>query len=120
MAAAPLNLVVAQIQAPLGVVVIGLASVLLALFFVAYLRNQIGSLLETRKLLMEVQRVQALADKAEASRIDNLQHLMVTEFRMLNERLAATAAAPRATGAAADQEFKPTSMTEIVTGRRQA
>lgn len=121
MAAAPLNLVVAQVQAPLGVVVIGLAGVLLALFFVAYLRNQIGSLLETRKLLMEVQRVQALADKAEASRIDNLQHLMVTEFRMLNERLAATTAAPPpAAVAATDQEFRPMGLTEIMTGRGHA
>ena len=69
MAPAPLDLVVAQVQAPLGVVMLGLAAVLVALFFVAYLRNQIGSLLETRKLLKEVQRAHDLADQAEASRI---------------------------------------------------
>ncbi|MDP1690818.1 MAG: LapA family protein [Burkholderiaceae bacterium] len=113
-ASAPLNLLVAQVQAPLGVVMLGLSAVLLALFFVAYLRNQIGALLETRKLLMEVQRVQGLADKAEASRIDNLQHLMVTEFRLLNERLS-TPAAARDTGS--DQPFRPMGLTEIVTGR---
>ena len=117
MAAAPLNLVVAQVQAPLGAVILGLAAVLLALFFVAYLRNQIGTLLETRKLLMEVQRVQGLADKAEASRIDNLQHLMVTEFRMLNERLSSATTVPRAAGA--DAQFKPLGLTEIVTGRER-
>lgn len=120
MADAPLNLVVAQVQAPLGVVVIGLAGLLLALFFVAYLRNRIGSLLETRKLLIEVQRVQALADKAEASRIDNLQHLMVTEFRMLNERLSAAATAPPAPQGNADQGFRPMGLTEIVSGRGHA
>jgi hypothetical protein len=69
---------------------------------------------------MEVQRVQALADKAEASRIDNLQHLMVTEFRMLNERLAASAAAPGVKAAAADQDFRPMGLTEIISGRGHA
>ncbi len=95
MTPAPLNLVVAQIDAPLGVVMLGLAGVLGALFFVAYLQHQIGSLIETRRLLKEVQRVQDLADKAEASRIENLHQLIATEFRLLNERLnSVVAAAP--------------------------
>lgn len=113
MAPAPLNLVVAQVQAPLGVVMLGLTAVLVALFFVAYLRNQIGSLLETRKLLKEVQRVHDLADQAEASRIDTLHKLISTEFRLLNERLGsvATPAQP----VSADRDASPLSLTEIVT-----
>lgn len=114
-ASAPLNLVVAQVQAPLGVVMLGLAGVLVALFFVAYLRNQIGSLLETSKLLKEVQRVQALADKAEASRIDNLQHVMITEFRMLNERLGSLP--PPSKPAEEAEPFRPLGLTEIMAGR---
>lgn len=118
MAPAPLNLVIAQVQAPLGVVMLGLAAVLVALFFVAYLRNQIGSLLETRKLLKEVQRVHDLADQAEASRIQNLHQLISTEFRLLNERLDPVAAATRP--ASADPDGSPMSLTEIVTRGEQS
>lgn len=91
-AQAPLDLFVAQIQAPLGVVLLGMAGVLVALFFVAYLRTQVETLLETRKLLREVQRVQGLADKAEESRIEKLHKLISSEFRLLNERLSAASA----------------------------
>ena len=87
MTTATLDFVVAQVQAPVGVVMLGACAVLVALFFVAYLQNQISSLLETRRLLKEIQRVQELADKAEASRLENLQQLMATEFRLLHERL---------------------------------
>ncbi|MCC7325544.1 MAG: LapA family protein [Burkholderiales bacterium] len=98
MTPAPLNLVVAEVQAPLGVVMLGITGVLVALFFIAYLQNLIGSLLETRRLLKEVQRMQDLADKAEASRVENLHQLVATEFRLLHERLDTTGAtAPLAT-----------------------
>jgi len=91
-APAPLDLVVAQVEAPLGVVMLGVAAVLALLFFVAYLSNQIGSLMETRRLLKEIQRVQDLADKSEASRIETLHQFVGTEFRLLNEKLAALSA----------------------------
>lgn len=102
-ASAPLNLLVVHIQAPLGVVLLGVTGVVVALFFVAYLRNQIGSLLETRRLLAEIQRVQGLADKAEASRIEALQQLVSKEFRLLNDRLSSPAIALRASTANGDQ-----------------
>ena len=110
MASAELDLVFARIQAPLGVVMLGLAGVLVALFFVAYLQNQIGSLLETKRLLKEVVHAHDLADKAEASRIENLRQLIATEFRLLNERLdAANAAAdmPARKPARAEEEQPP-------------
>lgn len=113
MAPAPLDLVVAQVQAPLGVVMLGLAAVLVALFFVAYLRNQIGSLIETRRLLKEVQRAHDLADQAEASRIENLHRLIATEFRLLNERLGSTVAVTEP--ASEDPGDRPLSLTELVT-----
>jgi hypothetical protein len=121
MAPAPLNLVVAQVDVPLGAVMLGVSALLVALFSVAYLRTQIGSLLETRKLLQEIQRVQNLADKAEASRLENLHQLISSEFRRLHERLNA---APQTTltdtvsePAQAGDEFKPLSLSDIVTGR---
>ncbi len=84
---AVLNFGVGQLVAPFGLVMLGIAAVLLALFFVVYLRSQIASLLETRKLLKEIQRVQSMADKSEASRIENLYTMIATEFRLTNERI---------------------------------
>ncbi len=122
MASAPLNLVVAQVDAPLGVVLLGLAAVLVGLFFLAYLRNQISSLMETRKLLKEMQRVQSLADKAELSRIEALHQMVASEFGRLNVRLDTFAGGGgsnviNATDRSA--EFKPYSLTEIVTGHER-
>ncbi len=99
-APAPLDLVIAQVQAPLGVVLLGVTAVLAAMFLVASLQNQIGSLLETRRLLKEIKRVQDLADKAEASRVESLHEHMATEFRQLNERIASLGAQ----SAAADEK----------------
>ncbi len=101
MAPAPIDLLVARIDAPFGLVMLGLTGLLVALFFIATLRNQIGALLENRRLLKEVQRVQSLADAAEASRVAALQQLIEAEFRRLNERLdalrpAAASMAPQA------------------------
>lgn len=94
MTPAPIDLLLLRVDAPLGVAMLGLTAVLAVLFFVATLRNQIGSLLESRKLLKEVQRLQTLADQAEASRIQNLHQLIATEFRLLNERLNTLRPAP--------------------------
>jgi hypothetical protein len=118
MAPAPLDLLIMQIQAPLGVVLLGLTAALVALFFIAYLGNQIGSLIETRKLLKEIQRVQDLADKSEASRLENIRQLIVTEFQLLNERLFRTE--PPAQPKVVDSEFKPYSLTEVITGHERA
>jgi len=113
---APLNLGVAQFDAPLGVVMLAVAAVLLALFLLAYLLNQIGALLETRRLLREIQRVQDLADKAEASRIENLHQLIATEFRLLNERFSSIAAVAQRPDA--DPERKPLSLGDLMAPRQ--
>ncbi len=118
MVAAPLDLGVAQVQAPLGIVMLGMAGVLAALFFIAYLHNQIGTLLETRKLLKETQRVQNLADKAEASRIENLHQLIATEFRLLNEHLRSVVVATPHLGEV--DTAAPHSLTDLVTRRERA
>ncbi len=118
MVSAPLNLLVMQVQAPLGVVMLGLAGVLVALFFLANLRNQIGSLLESRKQLKEIRRVQELADKAEASRIETLAQQMSTEFRLLNERLDALSLPSHSVET--DAGVRPLGLMGIVTGRARA
>lgn len=115
-AEAPLDLVLWQIQAPLGIVLLSVAGVMFAFFMMAYLYNQIGSLLETRKLLKEIQRVQELADKAEASRMENLHQLISTEFRLLNERMG-SASVVHMPGASDDEDPRPLSLTELVARR---
>lgn len=83
---APIDLVLLRIDGPLGLVLLGLMAVLVGLFLVATLRGQIRSLLETRRLLKEIQRVQALADQAEASRVGELRQWMQAEFQRLHGR----------------------------------
>lgn len=89
MTPAPIDLFVVRIDAPLGLVMLALTGLLVGLFFVATLRNQIGALVENRRLLKEIQRVQSLADQAEASRVNALQQLIETEFRRIDNRLNA-------------------------------
>lgn len=115
-APAVLDLVVWKGEAPLGVVLLAMAGVLLAFFLVALLNNQIGSLLESRRLLKEIQRVQALADKAEASRIENLHQLISTEFRLLNDRMGSASVMNMHADAQQDQPA-PLSLTELVARR---
>lgn len=82
-----LNLLVTQIDAPIGVILLSLTAVFVALFFVATLYTSISNLMESRRMLKELRRVQEVADKAEASRMENMHHMIATEFRLLNERL---------------------------------
>jgi len=115
-APAPLDLVLWQVNAPLGVVLLALAGVLLSLFMIAYLYNQIDALLENRKLLKEIQRVQELADKAEASRIENLHQLISTEFRLLNERMGSASVVHMPSHPQVNDP-RPLSLTELVARR---
>jgi uncharacterized integral membrane protein len=88
------NLLVAEIQAPLGFLMLLLAGMLMIAFVVLLMRSRIGAMLESNKLLKEVQRLQALADQAEASRIEGLQQRMLAEFEGLHARLDASPASP--------------------------
>ena len=83
-----LNLVVMQITAPLGVILLGMTSVIVVLFFIATLYSRVSALMESRRLHKELKTAHELADKAEASRFEGLQQVITAEFRQLNERLA--------------------------------
>lgn len=82
-----LNLLVANVQAPMGVILLGLTAVFVALFFMATLYSRITNLMETRALHKELRSAQTVADSAEASRLESLQHIILTEFRLLHERI---------------------------------
>ena len=72
--------------------------------------------METRKLLKEIQRVQELADKAEASRIENLHQLISTEFRLLNERMGSASVVHMPSHPQVNDP-RPLSLTELVARR---
>lgn len=102
-AATSLNLAVMQVQAPMGVILLGLTAGFVGAFFIATLYSRIANLMETRRLHKELRAAQEAADRAEASRLEGLQRIVVTEFRMLNERISALDATVAAAAAAEKQ-----------------
>lgn len=82
-----LNVGVTQVEAPLGGVLLAFTAVFVALFLLATLYSRIASLVESRGLHKKLRLAQEVADQAEASRLESLQQLMLTEFRKLNERI---------------------------------
>ncbi len=82
-----LSLGYTDVQAPLGLVLLGLLAAL-ALAFAAYMAFWQGSVLvETRRHTKEMQAQRALADQAEASRFTELRAAMQAEFAALADRL---------------------------------
>ena len=68
-----LNLGFAEIQAPLGLVMLGLLVIMFAVFLVALLYFQAAHAVELRKVTKEASEQRHLADKAEASRFTELR-----------------------------------------------
>jgi uncharacterized integral membrane protein len=82
-APAPINLLVTEVQGPLGLVILGLGAVLIALFVLLVLSLQASVLLETRRQSRELSAQRELADKAEASRFTELRQMLEQEFATL-------------------------------------
>jgi uncharacterized integral membrane protein len=82
-----LSLGVAQVQAPLGLVMLGLTAALTLVFllYVVYLQTTV--LLETRRHARELQAQRELADQAEASRFTELRNYLDTRLRDLENAL---------------------------------
>ena len=82
------SLLVADIQAPLGLIMFGLTVLVTVLFliFAAYLQTTV--LLDARRHSRELQAQRELADKAEASRFTDLRMYLDAELRKLGEQLA--------------------------------
>lgn len=81
-----LNLGMAQIQAPLGLVMLGMVVVVTGVFLVALLFFQAGHAMEIRKLTKEMAEQRHLADKAEASRFTELREFLKAEMQKTAER----------------------------------
>lgn len=91
LAPATLSLVVATVEAPLGLILLGLMGVLTAVFLVVLVALQTRVLLEARRHARELKTQRDLADQAEASRFTELRQYIAGEFRTLEERLGARA-----------------------------
>ena len=81
MAPTSLNLAVAQVNAPLGLVMLGIIATLTALFLIYIVYLQTSVLFEARRHAKELQNNRELADKAEASRFTELRQFMDTEIQ---------------------------------------
>lgn len=77
----------AEVEWSVGSVILLLTAALFTPLLVAYLRHRIGTMIGTRRMLLEVQRLQKLADQAEESRIDGLRAHIDREFERLHARL---------------------------------
>lgn len=85
----PMSLGVTTVDAPLGVVMLALTS-LLAVLFIAYVLWLQGSvLLETRRHGKEMQAQRELADKAEASRFTEMKVFLQTQSQETHSALMA-------------------------------
>lgn len=83
MATTTLSLGVADIQAPLGLVMLGMIVFVSAVFLVFLVYLQASMLLETRRHARELQANRGLADKAEASRFIELRGFLDGELKRL-------------------------------------
>jgi uncharacterized integral membrane protein len=82
-----LSLGFAQVQAPLGLVLLGMLAVLSALFLLYLVYLQTTVLLETRRHARELQAQRELADQAEASRFTELRTLLEARLDQLEREL---------------------------------
>lgn len=80
---------VASVEAPLGLIMLALTS-LLGVFFIAYVLSLQGSvLLDTRRHTKEMQAQRELADKAEASRFTELRAFLESQHQQTQSQLMA-------------------------------
>ncbi|MEF9942649.1 MAG: LapA family protein [Burkholderiaceae bacterium] len=82
----PVSLVFSDIQAPLGLILVAIAVVLVGLLVLVIVYQQAGVILEARRWHKEIDAQRALADKAEASRFTELQTFLATELAKIDGR----------------------------------
>ena len=83
-----LSLGVGEVQAPLGLLMLGVTGFVSALFLVYIVIQQAQLLVATRRMAKEIKSQRALADEAEASRFVELRSLVQDEARRLEARIA--------------------------------
>jgi len=79
----------AEVQAPLGLIMLTVTAVVSALFLFYIVVQQAGVIMETRRNTKELNAQRDLADKAEASRFSELRTFLDTELRKMEAQGAA-------------------------------
>ena len=119
LAPASLNLVVREVQVPLGAALLGAAMVVMVLFVLAGLGGRLGTLLELRRLAAELRQARERADNAEASRIESLRDVVTSGFRELHERLDRSGVPGPPAAPDRDVPLRQRSLMKIITGRER-
>lgn len=86
-----LSLGLAEVQAPLGLIMLGVVAFLTAFFLVFVVYVQASALFDSRRHAHELQLNRELADKAEASRFTELRSFLEVELRKLGSSPEASA-----------------------------
>lgn len=82
----PLNLGLSTVQAPMGLVLLGMLAAVLLVFLLALLYFQTAHVMEVRRINRDVAEQRQLADKAEASRFTALREYLQTELQAMAVR----------------------------------
>lgn len=77
----PLHFGVTQVQAPLGLVLLGMLALVLVVFLAALVYSQTLHMMEVRRITRDAADQRTLADKAEASRFTELRQYLQTELQ---------------------------------------
>ena len=88
-----LSLGFTEFQAPLGLVMLVLTTILAALFLIYIVTLQTSVIMETRRQARELETSRTLADKAEASRYNDLRLYLEGELQKQDARQQAMVAA---------------------------
>lgn len=84
-----LSLAFAEVQAPLGLIMLAITGFISGLFLVYILFQQAGVILEARRYAKELNAQRELADMAEASRFTEMRAFLDGELRRLEAQRAA-------------------------------
>lgn len=87
-----LTLGFAEVQAPLGLIMLVVTGAVCALFLIYLVFQQAGVILEARRYAKELKSHRELADKAEASRFTDLRAFLEGELRRIEGQSAAATA----------------------------
>lgn len=83
----PLNFLVAQVNAPFGILILIVAVLIALVDFIAHALSRYGWLRERRSLSHEIELLRERADQAEASRIRELRETVERESAAIRDQL---------------------------------
>lgn len=87
MAPTSLDLIVARFEAPLGFLMLITIGLLAVVFLLMLARSEISMLLESRRLIKELENARKTAADAELSRVESLRAVVLSELAEINKKL---------------------------------